>query len=66
MEIRPIIGWRDHGLEFIINPIFDMFGSRGHVDFLPAGRLARKINKDVAVALEYYTDLGPLGSFPSL
>ena len=65
MEIRPIIGWRNRGLEFIINPIFDVFGSRGHVDFLPAARLARKINKDVAVGLEYYTDLGPIGSFPS-
>jgi hypothetical protein len=65
MEIRPIIGWRKNGLEFIINPIFDVFGSRGHVDFLPAARLARKMNHDVAVGLEYYTDLGPLGSFPS-
>jgi hypothetical protein len=65
MEIRPIIGWRDHGLEFIVNPIFDVFGTPGHVDFLPAARLARNLNKDVAVGFEYYTDLGPIGSFPS-
>lgn len=32
---------------------------------MPAARRARKINKDVAVVLEYYTDLGPPGSFPS-
>ncbi len=65
MEIRPIIGWRDYGLEFIVNPIFDVFGTRGHVDFLPAARLARNLNKDIAVGFEYYTDLGPIGSFPS-
>ena len=66
MEIRPIIGWRNPQWEFIVNPIFDLgFGPPGDVDFLPAARLARTFSEDFALALEYYTDLGRPGSFPS-
>jgi hypothetical protein len=64
MEIRPIIGWRNPQWEFIVNPIFDIgFGSLGDVDFAPAGRLARTFGKDLAFALEYYSDLGRPGNF---
>jgi hypothetical protein len=64
MEIRPIIGWRNPQWEFIVNPIVDLgFGSRGDIDFVPAARLARTFSKDLAFALEYYTDLGRPGSF---
>jgi hypothetical protein len=66
MEIRPIIGWRNPQWEFIVNPIFDLgFGTPGDVDFLPAARLARTFSEDFALALEYYTDLGRPGAFPS-
>jgi hypothetical protein len=65
-EIRPIIGWRNPQWEFITNPIFDVgFGSHTYLDFLPAARLARKLAEDTFVGVEYYTDLGLPGSFPS-
>src|SRR5215470_16288437 len=64
MEIRPIIGWRNPQWEFIVNPIVDLgFGSRGDIDFMPAVRLARTLSKDLALGVEYYTDLGRPGSF---
>jgi hypothetical protein len=66
MEIRPIIGWRNSQWEFIVNPIFDLgFGTPGDVDFVPAARLGRKFSEDLTFAVEYYTDLGRPGSFPS-
>jgi hypothetical protein len=66
MEIRPIIGWRNKEWEFIVNPIFDLgFGNPGDVDFVPAARLARTFTEDRALAIEYYTDLGRPGAFPS-
>ena len=64
LEVRPIIGWRNAQWELIFNPIVDAtFGSHGEADFAPAVRLARKLDKDVFVGLEYYGDLGPLGNF---
>jgi len=67
MEIRPIIGWRNPQWEFIVNPIFDLgFGRLGSLDFVPAARLARKLGEDFFVGVEYYSDLGLPGSFPSV
>jgi opacity protein-like surface antigen len=64
MEIRPIIGWRKGDYEFIINPIVDLsFGKNGEVTFAPNARLARNFGEDLAFAVEYYTDLGPIGHF---
>lgn len=64
MEIRPIVGWRNPQWEFIVNPIVDLgFGRFGDIDFVPAARLARTFSKDLAFAVEYYTDLGRPGSF---
>ena len=66
MEVRPIIGWRNPRWEFIVNPIIDFaFGAGGNADFVPAARLARKLGEDQFIGLEYYTDLGTPGSFPS-
>jgi hypothetical protein len=66
MEMRPIIGWRNPQWEFIVNPIFDAgFGSHTYLDFVPAARLARKVAEDTFVGVEYYTDLGLPGNFPS-
>jgi hypothetical protein len=66
MEIRPIIGWRNPQWEFIVNPILDLsFGQLGDIDFVPAARLARKLGEDFFIGVEYYTDLGAPGSFPS-
>src|SRR6516225_6998806 len=64
MEIRPIVGWRKGDYEFIINPIIDLgFGQSGGAEFVPAARFARKLGENLAVGVEYYTDLGPLQSW---
>jgi len=61
---RPIVGWRKGDYEFIINPIVDMgFGQNGGSVFAPAARFARNLGENLAVGLEYYTDLGPLRNF---
>jgi hypothetical protein len=47
--------------EFIVNPIVDLgFGQNGGAEFVPAARFARKLGENLAVGVEYYTDLGPL------
>ena len=61
MEIRPIIGWRKGDYEFILNPIVDIgFGQNGGAVFAPAARFARNFGENLALGIEYYTDLGPL------
>jgi len=63
-EIRPIIGWRKDGWEFIVNPILDLtYGRTGEMDFAPAARLAKTIAKDVQLGVEYYGDLGSVQGF---
>jgi hypothetical protein len=64
MEIRPIVGWRKGDYEFIVNPIVDLgFGQNGGAEFVPAARFARNLVENLAVGVEYYTDLGPLQSW---
>jgi opacity protein-like surface antigen len=64
MELRPIIGWRKGDYEFIMNPIVDLsFGRNGEAVFAPNARLARNFGEDFAIAVEYYTDLGPIDHF---
>ena len=66
VEFRPIIGVRDLGWEFIVNPIIDLeFGPASTSSFAPAIRLARSIGKDVMLGVEYYADFGPVGGFSS-
>jgi len=61
LEIRPIVGWRKGDYEFILNPIVDVgFGQAGGADFFTAARFARNLGENLAVGLEYYTELGPL------
>jgi hypothetical protein len=67
LEIRPIIGIRNADYEFIVNPILDAsFGKLGELDFAPAARLARRLDRDLFVGLEYYADMGSIGNFPKL
>jgi hypothetical protein len=67
LEIRPIIGVRNADYEFIVNPIVDLsFGKYGEADFAPAARLARKLDQDLFVGLEYYADFGEIGHFGKL
>lgn len=64
LEIRPIIGVRRAEWELIVNPIVDIgFGKNGTADFTPAVRLARKLDRDLFVGLEYYADFGEIGRF---
>jgi hypothetical protein len=64
LEIRPIVGVRKGDYEFIVNPIVDVgFGENGDATFAPAARLARKFGENLALGIEYYTDLGPIQSF---
>jgi hypothetical protein len=61
-EIRPIIGWTLGDYELIFNPIVELgFGDKGDAIFTPAARFAKKIDKDLAIGIEYYADLGPIG-----
>jgi hypothetical protein len=63
VEFRPILGVRDLGWEFIVNPIVDLsIGPNGSADFAPAVRLARDVGGGVMLGAEYYTDWGPIGS----
>jgi hypothetical protein len=64
LELRPILGVRDLGWEFIVNPIVDAsFGPNGVVEFAPAARLARAITGDVMLGVEYYSNFGQFGTF---
>lgn len=64
LELRPILGVRDRGWEFIVNPIYDVeIGPKPTSSFAPAARLAHSVAEDVWIGVEYYTDLGPLGTF---
>jgi hypothetical protein len=65
-EFRPIVGIRDLGWEFIVNPIVDLeFGPAPTSSFAPAARLARSLTRDVMLGVEYYADFGPVGGFSS-
>ena len=67
LEIRPIIGVRRGQWELIVNPIVDIgFGKYGQANFAPAVRLARKLDQDLFVGLEYYADFGEIGRFGRL
>lgn len=64
IEMRPIIGVRNEQWEFIVNPIVDFgTGRYGEADFVPAVRIARKLDKDLYIGLEYYGDFGRIGKF---
>jgi hypothetical protein len=63
-EIRPIVGWHKGDYEFIVNPIVEIgFGRNGEIEFAPAARFARNFGEDLALALEYYSSLGPFRNF---
>jgi hypothetical protein len=63
LELRPILGVRDLGWEFIINPIVDFgFGGGGSSAFAPASRLARQIHGETWLGVEYYSNYGPINA----
>lgn len=65
LELRPILGIRDLGWEFIVNPIVDFgFGGGGSSAFAPAARLARNLWGETWLGVEYYANYSPIGAVP--
>ena len=63
LEIRPILGVRDLGWEFIVNPIVDLaFAPNGDTAFAPAVRLARNVGGATWLGAEYYASYSPIGA----
>ena len=66
VELRPIIGYRNHDWLFAANPIlgWSLKGPDhdGKADFSPAAKVARNIAQGVALGMEYYSDLGKINN----
>ena len=64
-EIRPIVGAHLGKVDFILNPIVDTDYTGGvkNLEFVPATRLAYNLNSKWAIAVEEYSDFGPLKNF---
>ena len=61
-EIRPILGWHLGRLDVFLNPILDTaWDGFANLDFEPVARVAFRLDRSWAVALEEYSDFGPLG-----
>jgi hypothetical protein len=65
LELRPIIGWRGREWLLAANPVLDWnLNGPEHSerpDFNPSVKVARTVVEGIALGLEYYGDLGPLG-----
>lgn len=65
LELRPIIGVRDLGWEFIVNPIVDLsFAPTGASAFAPAARLAHNVGGETWLGVEYYSNYSPIDAIP--
>jgi hypothetical protein len=66
-EIRPIFGVHLHPVDIIVNPILDnsFRGGFKSLDFAPAARIAYNFSPKFALAVEEYSDVGPLRAFLS-
>jgi hypothetical protein len=64
-EIRPIVGLHLHPVDLIFNPILDNSWEGGvkSLEFVPAARIAYNLSPKSAVAIEEYSDYGPLRGF---
>ena len=64
-ELRPIIGWKNADWLFAANPVLDwaLNGPErgGRPEFNPSLKVARTVAEGLALGLEYYAGLGPLG-----
>jgi len=61
LEARPIIGFHEGRWDFIFNPILDSsFDGVGQTHFAPAARVAYNATERWALALETYSDFGPI------
>ena len=64
-EVRPIVGVHLHPIDIIFNPIMDTDYTGGfrNLEFVPATRIAYDLNDKWTVAVEEYSDDGPLHDF---
>ena len=63
-EVRPIIGWHLKPVDIIINPIVDTsYDGLKNLEFVPAARVAYNFPSGLAIAVEEYSDFGPLHGF---
>jgi len=63
-EIRPIVGVHLGHVDLIFNPIFDTeYNGLRNLDFAPEARVAYKFSERLALALEQYSDFGPVKGF---
>jgi len=63
-EIRPIVGLHLRPVDIIFNPILDTsYDGFKNLDFAPSTRIAYNLNPKWAMALEEYSDYGPLHQF---
>jgi hypothetical protein len=64
-EVRPIVGTHLHRWDLIYNPIVDTMyqGGFGGLEYVPAGRIAYNLSGKWALAVEEYSDFGPLRHF---
>ena len=67
VEFRPILGVTIGRWQFLTNPIVGM-GIGGHQkdSFLPANRIFYRVNDDLALGIETYSDMGSFGHFGKL
>jgi hypothetical protein len=65
-ELRPIIGYRDHGWLASFNPVLNM-GLSANVSHLPyfepSLKLTHSVTQDMSAGAEYYGEYGPLTQF---
>jgi hypothetical protein len=63
-EIRPIVGWHLHPVDVIFNPILDTsYDGPRNLVFAPSTRVAYNFPSGWALAIEEYSDYGPLHDF---
>jgi hypothetical protein len=63
-ELRPIVGWHLGSLDVIVNPILDTdYTNVGNLVFAPSVRVAYNVSRSFAMALEEYSEFGPLRHF---
>ena len=64
-ELRPIVGWKNADWLVAVNPVLDWAlngpEKAGRPEFNPSLKVARTVAAGVALGLEYYAGLGPLG-----
>lgn len=64
-EWRPILGYRAGPWHFIANPGFDvpLSGTERSVIFEPYAKIARRVDEETHVGIEYFAEAGPLRRF---